>query len=340
MTGLAKISARAVKVLKRCKPVAKVAAKVSKNKPEILAVGGGIAILAAFGWAIYEAVTMKDVLDETSNDVKAVEADYEAAKTGLTEGSEALRSVDNEYRKKIAVAKGKAVLRVSKKLAGPTVLLFVGLAGGAKGIKILRMRNIFLGTAVKGLQESYKFYRNNVREDLGEEADFKYAHGIVGEKTIERVEEDKNGNEIKTSYKVPIVKNEPNNPWRFEFSETWFNTYQENSDLNLFYLKCQQDWWNHELNNPDRSQHVSIYDVLTGLRFKFEVMKAGMTKKQYVDWMYFIRNTGWWVGSNGDGFIDFGLYRAINEAAIKRESDVVFIEFNCDGPFADEWHQN
>ena len=78
MKVIAKLGERAGKTLMRCRPVAKAVAKINKNKPELLAVSGGVLIVAAFGWAIYEAVGLKDTLVETSDTVKAVEESYNA----------------------------------------------------------------------------------------------------------------------------------------------------------------------------------------------------------------------------------------------------------------------
>ena len=171
MNALSKIGAKMGTALMRCKPIAKAARKVSKNKPEIMAVSSGILIVGAFAWAIYEAVGLKDTLDETSDTVKAVEASYERelAQEDLTE--EKRTDIQKEYKKELTKARFKGVMKVGKKFVLPTVTLAVGMGVGARGFKLLRARNIMLGTALKGSQEAYKFYRENVRADLGEEAD-------------------------------------------------------------------------------------------------------------------------------------------------------------------------
>ena len=331
MNALSKIGAKMGTALMRCKPVAKVARKVSKNKPEIMAVSSGILIVGAFAWAIYEAVGLKDTLDETSDTVKAVEASYERelAQEDLTE--EKRTDIQKEYKKELTKARFKGVMKVGKKFVLPTVTLAVGMGVGAKGFKLLRARNIMLGTALKGSQEAYKFYRENVRADLGEEADRKYAHGIVGEKEIEEVVKDEKGNETKVKKKVPVARTIPNNPWRFEYSDTWFNTCQESSDSNIFFLKCQAEYFTKQLNDHGE-RGISMYDVLVHCGYKFDVLKESLSPKEYKKRMDFLRNNGWWKGSGGDGFVDLGVYRDINEPAIMRRSNVVFIEMNCDGP--------
>lgn len=319
------------KSLMRCKPIVKITRKISKNKPEIMAVSGGVMILAAFGWAIYEAVGLKDTLIETSDKVQAVEDGY-SQKLQKEMPDEQRKDVEKQYKKDLTAARIEGAWLVGKRFVGPTVTLIIGMGLGTKGFKILRARNVFLGTALKSTEEAYKFYRNNVREDLGADADLKYARGIIGEKEISKTVIDENGKEVTVSEKVPIAKKQ-DNPWRFEFSDTWFRTYTGNTDSDLFFIKCEQEWWNHELNNTSTGvAGISMYDILHHMGYKFEVNKEGMTPKQFREFIDFLRSYGWRKGSKGDGYIDLGIYRAINEPAIRRMSDVVWVEMNCDGP--------
>ena len=325
--GISKVFNRVGKNMMKCKPIAKAMTKINKNKPEILAVGGGICIIAAFGWAIYEAVTMKDILVESSNKVKGIEIarDAELAAEDITEEKKA--AVIKRSNKDLMAARIDGAVGVAKKIVGPSILLGVGMKMGTDGFRILRARNLILGGALKSTEDILKFYRSNVREQLGDDADKKFLRGVTGEQTIEEVKTDAAGNETTVKTTVPVVKNS-NNPWRFQFNEDNFDSWQEDTDLNLFYLKCEQDWWNHEYQNNDI---VTLYEILKHMRFKFDKVKAKMSKKEYREFLDFLRNYGWWKGSKGDGFVDFGIYRAINEAAVRRTSDVIFVEFNCDG---------
>ena len=317
--------------LMRCKPIAKAVHKVSKNKPEILAVGGGIFILTAFGWAIYEAVTVKDTLEESTSKVKRVEAIKKDVETRDDISEEEKTTQIIECQKTIRDTRTEAILVVVRKFAGPTALLLIGMKMGTDGFKILRAENIFLAGALRKKDDLFNFYRGNVRQDLGEDADKKYMRGITGEQTIEETKVDENGKEKVVKTKVPVIKDHEN-PWRFKFDEENFDSWQGDTDLNLFYLKCAQDWWNHEYNNQ---MFVSMYEILKYMRYRFDRVKAKMTKKQWKEFIDFLRNYGWWKGSNGDGFIDFGVYRAVNEAAIRRLSDDIYVEFNCDGCLQD-----
>lgn len=329
MNALAKLGASVSKNLMRCKPVAKAVAKINKNKPEILAISGGVMIVAAFGWAIYEAVGLKDILVETSDEVKKVETRH-TEETSKEMPEKELQEATKRYKKELTMARVHGVWRVGKRFIGPSLTLMAGLGLSTKGFCVLRTRNVVLGTALKGTKDAFKFYRDNVREDLGKDADLKYARGVVDEKEIEETRQDESGKETTVKSKVPVTKDH-DNPWRFEYSDVYFDSYQDSSDVNIMFLKCAQDWWNHQLNSYGESG-ISMYEILKYLGFKFEVMQDGMTRTQFKKFMSFVRNYGWRKGSNGDGFIDFGIYRSINEAALRRRSDIVWIEFNCDGP--------
>lgn len=324
--GVAKIGSRIGRGLMHCKPIAKVTMKISKRKPEIMAVGGGVLVLAAFGWAIYEAINVKEVMEEGTAKVQQIEAEYEVL------SDEEKAATAKAHFKKMKLAKAEGIWKVSRKFIGPSVTLVVGMGLGAKAVTTLRAENVLIGGALKSLKDIHDRYRENVRQDLGEEADLKYARGVVGEEEIEEKTKDIDGNEVTKKVKVPVVKEQDGNPWRFEYCEDLFTSWQDDPERNINILKITQDWWNHEL---ERYEDVSMYDILKHLGYRFDVRRDGMTKKQYREFIAFLRMYGWRKGSNGDGFIDLGIYRAINEPAIKRQSSTIWIEFNCDGPLTE-----
>lgn len=324
MGPLAKVTRQAVRI----KPVARLLAKCSRNKPEIMAIGGGALVVWAFVEAIRGGMKMQAVMEETAENVEQIEEKYKD-KLEHCEELDILPSVVlEEQSKELAKARREGTWKVVKLFVLPSGLLVIGMVLIGGGHHILRKRNVVLGTALKGTEELLKNYRANVVADQGEEADLKYMRGVIDGKDVETVIVDEDGKEKKVKRHVPVVKDQKGNPWRFEFSDTYFNSYVEDTDRNLFYLKCAEDWWNHEL---DRHGEVNMYEVLKYLGYKFEVLKASCkTNAEYREKMTFLRNYGWRKGC-GDGFIDFGLYRAINEPAVRRLSEVVFVEFNCAG---------
>lgn len=335
MNGITTLFSKLSRSAMKCKPIAKVMVKASHNKPEIFAIAGGISVIASFVLAIRAGTKVKETMAVTADKVSAVEAkqkerrenEYHLDEDGKLIGEQNEVALVKLEKKELTQARAEGVWEVVKLFALPSGLLVMGLALITKGHVILKRRNIVLAGTLKGTQEMLKFYRENVIADQGKDADLKYMRGVLNDKEIESVVVDENGKETKVKQRVPVVRR-GKNPWRFEFSETFFNSWIDDVERNLFFLKCEQDWWNHEF---DRNGEVSMYEVLKHLGYKFEVEKAGLTPKQYRERMTFLRNFGWRKGCGGDDYIDFGLYRAINEAAISRKSDVVYVEFNCDG---------
>ena len=330
MKPLAKVTRKVTKI----PAVAKILTKASRNKPEIMAIGGGILVVWAFVDAVRGGMKMQLVMEKTGEKVQEIEARHqeelkkfdEEHPDGNGNPMELIAAQNVELKK----ARKEGTWRVVKLFlpAGVKLIAGMGLAGG--GFRVLKTRYVVSAGAAEGYKKLLENYRKNVVDKEGKEADLKYLRGAVDEQEVSTVLKDENGNDTgaRAKKKVPIVKEQHGNPWRFEFSDNFFDSYEDDTDRNLFFLKCEEDWWNHEL---DRHGEVSMYEILKHLQYKFDVMKAGCKDgQQYRDRMTFLRNYGWRKGC-GDGFIDFGLYRAINEAAISRQSDICWLEFNCSG---------
>ena len=325
MKPLAKVTMKAAKI----KPVAKLLTKVSHNKPEIMAIGGGVILVWAFVEAIRSGMKVPTVMEETASNVAEIEARHKEEMSRLEEGGETTATdILEVQRKELKKARAEGTWKVVKLILLPSGLLVIGMCLMGGGFRVLKTRNIVLAASAEGYKKTLDFYRKNVIADQGKDADLKYLRGVIDGKDVETVIKDENGEEKVVKRHLPVVKEQKGNPWRFEFSDTYFNSYKDDTDSNLFFLKCEEDWWNHEL---ERYGEVSMYEVLKHMGYKFDVLETSCSSKsEYRERTTFLRNYGWRKGC-GDGFIDFGLYRAINEAAISRKSDVVFVEFNCAG---------
>ena len=335
MSGISRLTGKIGRQLMKCKPIAKIVVKASHNSPEILAITGTITVVTSFVLAIRAGTKVKETMATTADKVEATESRQKERreKELYTDENGKLAGEQNETalakleKKELTKVRAEGIWQVTKLFILPTGLLAIGIFMIGGGHHILRKRNIVLASALKGTEEMFKFYRGNVIEAEGKEADLKYLRGVVDDKEVETYVVDENGKEKKVKRNVPVVKDHTN-PWRFIFDDVHFNTYEDDTDRNLFFLKCSQEWWNNQF---DRYGEINMYEILKYLGYKFEVDKDGMSRSQYRDRMTFLRNYGWRKGCGGDDFIDFGLYRAINEPAMTRKTDVVWIEFNCDG---------
>lgn len=331
MNAIIKAVHKAGRSVLKLKPVAKVAVKVSKNKPEIMAYTGGAMIIFSFVMAIVAGTKVNKEMELSAAEVEELEKKQaeQLSVDNLTE--EQKSAIIKACGKDLAKTRAKGVWRVTKLFILPGVGLVVGLTLFGGGFRILKKRNVVLGIAAEGYKKTLDFYRKNVIATEGEEADKKYMRGVVGEQSVTDIQKGEDGKEKKTTKKVQVVKDNKDhqNPWRFMFNDIYFRSYEDDPDRNLFFLKCAQDWWKHQYEERGEDG-ISMYDILFYLGYNFEVDKDGMTREQYRDWITFLRNYGWRKGC-GDDFIDFGLYRAINEAAVKCQSDMIWIEFNTAG---------
>ena len=331
MNAIVKFAGNIGKSFMKLKPVAKVVAKASKNKPELMAIGGGAMVLTAFWFAIRAGMKVGDRMEISASKVEELEK-RKAEQLNVDDLTEEQKNdIIRQCNKDLGKARADGIWQVAKLFILPGGLLVVGLVLIGGGHRILKKRNVVLAAAAEGYKKTLEFYRKNVVEAEGKEADLKYMRGVIGEKEIETVTKDAEGKENKSKDTLPVVKAVMNhdNPWRFTFDEHYFGSWEDDTDRNLFFLKCAQEWWQRQYDQRG-VEGISIYEVLQYLGYNFEMDKAAMTKEKYREWLTFLRNYGWRKGS-GDDFIDFGLYRAINEPATRRQSDFVYIEFNCNG---------
>lgn len=325
--GLTKVGQSLMKI----KPVAKLVVKAGKNKPELMAISGGALVLGSFILAIKGGMQLKEVMVDTASVVEAIEAGkaQKLAVEGLSEAEK--EEIIKVCNRDLQMARTEGVWRVTKLFLLPGGMLFVGLSLIGGGFNILKTRNVVLTTIANGAVNKLKFYRENVVNDLGKEADLKYLRGYTGEMVeTEKTIIDENGNQKKSRKKLPVVREQKGNPWRFIFDELHFKGWVDNSESNLWFLKSANDYWKYKYEHGGNISGISMFDILVYLGYNFDVDKEGMTKQQYRDWITFLRNHGWKKG-NGDDVIDFGLYRGINEPALLRKTDDIFIEFNCAG---------
>ena len=304
---------------KMARPMAKMAKKMRHCKPEIVMGAGAIAVTAAFVWGIFEARKLNDIASESEAKVEEVKEKHEKIKTETPE-----RYSEKEEKKEVRKAKMEGIGKTAATVAGPVITFTGGMFLILKGHSILRGMYAIQGVALKAADETLRYYRRNVIEEQGIEADQRYMHGDL-EQTVKEVEVKENGETIETEKKVPKKsKNGPkgNSRYRIIFSEDYFDSWVPDSDRNIFFLKSMQESWDNKYQR-DPYKEVSMYDILDDMRFKWETTDSEQRK--------FYRNMGWGHDRNGDGFITFNLYHPRNDAALRRKTDEVWMEFNCDG---------
>jgi hypothetical protein len=207
-------------------------------------------------------------------------------------------------RVKTAVAIGK--------LYAPAVAVGVVSVGCLTGSHvILSRRNVALTAAYAGLDKVFKEYRARVVDELGVDKDEEFRYGTVDKEIVVETDEGPKTKTVKVADKKKGL-------YTFLFDETTTQNWQRRQSYNQMFLNAQQDYANQLLNARG---HVFLNDVLDALGL--DRTPAGAV-------------TGW-IKGEGDGYIDFGILRNMNQGVtfIKGEENSIWLEFNVDGTIYD-----
>ena len=310
------------------KPVAKAVKTIGRNKPEIMVGAGIVAVVGSFVWVAVNATKTAEIANETVDKVHDIEDAYDHEKS---QDDADVVALDAEEKKELYKARFDGAVEMAKLFVPPAATMTAGLVLIFFGHRMRWKEVIVLSTEVKGLKEAFKFYRQNVIEKEGKEKDLEYLRGVVGEKEIQKIGQDECGNDVLKKEKVPVIKDHFS-PWRFEYSPAFFDTASGNVDTDVIRLKNIQDKWDKRYNTTWKYRKISMWDILNDLGAKWEAIEGSFPGcANYREAEVFARNYGWGHDIRGDGYIDLGIWRAINDGALVGRGECVYIEFNCDG---------
>ena len=281
---------------------------VRKYSPQILT-GLGIAGFVGSTIAACKATCeVQDVLDEHKvkmEKVKKIEEDYDYTK--------------NEIIKMKTDIFGKTSLEIVKLYAPAAGFAVFGTTCVLGSLGIMQKRNAAIGAAYAFVSGKFGEYRDRVREELGEDKDKEFYYGLKKE-TVTVEEVDENGKKKKVKKEVDVVDPTAGiSKYAKVFddaSQKWVN----NAELNLAFLREQQNWFNNRLHGFGHVFLNEVYDALGMPR-----TKAGAI-------------VGWVDDGDGDGYIDFGIYSIENQENrdfINGYETCVFLDFNVDGVIYD-----
>jgi len=213
---------------------------------------------------------------------------------------------DEMYNKDIREAQITYAIGLLKTF-GP-VILMSGLSIGAVlgSHNIISSRNAALIGAYKLLDEGFKEYRKRVIDDAGEDKDREYRYGMKKETSKKRIKELSENNEDLMA------------PWEHSIYARWFDEkspyYKKTDEMNLFFLRGQQNYANELLSERGHIFLNEVYDSL-GIERTAEGALVG------------------WVLGNGDGYIKFGITDPGNESVwtIDGKAVPILLDFNVDG---------
>lgn len=286
----------------------RVGLKVGKHSPEILLGVGVVSVVAGTVVACKQTIKAQDVVAAYENDRDLIER--------ASELSEEYTEDDAKKDKVTLLARTSwSFVKVYSPAAG---LMVGGIICILASYNILHKRNVALMAAYEAIDTAFKDYRKRVKEELGDEMDKHFMFGTKAQQIEAEAKEDEEQKEV-----MPLVNGlQPSiyAKWFDESSTEW----TKNAEINLMNIINRQNWANDLLNSRGHVFLNDVYDMLGIPR-----TSAGAI----VGW---VKNN-----PNGDGYIDFGIYRVDRPGQPSAQDFVngversILLDFNVDGVIYD-----
>lgn len=287
----------------------KVGLQLKKHSPEIMVVGGCIGVVASAVMACKATTKASTIIEETKKSVEDVHTCLETHDDYTPEDS----------KKDLTIIYAQTGLKFVK-LYGPAVLLgALSITGILASNNILRKRNLALAAAYATVDKGFKEYRGRVVERFGEELDKELRYNIR-KKEIDEVVVNEDGTQSVVKKTVNVVDPRDLGDYVKFFDESCTAHVKNDREANFVFLKRQQSFANEIL---DKRGYIFLNEV-------YEMLGFDKTKAGHV--------VGWMKDSNGDGFVDFGLFDAYNDNArefVNGKEPCFIVNLNPDGVIYD-----
>lgn len=277
--------------------LAKSSLKVKKNSPHILFGAGLVGTVTSTVLACRATLRLEDVLDEIRTDVDMPKSREIGRDYSERDRQRDLAFVYLRSAKKLSIQYAPAVL-----VGGISVALLTG-----SHVQLTR-RNAALTAAYSALHTAYMEYRARVREAVGEEKEKELYYGVTLEEAA---------NEAGKLAKFKTVDPNSISPYARMFDEGSPN-WQKNAEYNRLFIQCQQNYSNDILRARGHVFLNEVYDMLG-----IERSSAGAI-------------VGWVINSEGDNFVDFGIFEAHQRGFVNGYEPSILLDFNVDGVIYDK----
>jgi hypothetical protein len=274
-----------------------------KNSPEIM-IGLGIAgAIVATVMACKATLHVEEELEYIENNV------------------EEIKSVPEEEgintKKELTFAYIRGAGRIVKLYAPSVAMGAISVGSILYGHNILQKRTLGIAAAYNLMDQSYKTYRDRVKEKFGEEVEKEIRYGL-GREDIDYIEETKEGKEKKRTRKGAATGGDTlASPYARKFDEACIN-WKRSPERNLYFLRMMQAEANDALQARGHLFLNEVYDMLG-----FPRTKDG----QLVGWI------------RGGEDVDFGIYTVFkkeNNDFVNGYVPTAIIDFNVDGLIYDK----
>lgn len=281
--------------------IARQALITEANSPTLLFGAGVVGMIGSTVLACRATLKIHQILDTAEADLAVIR-----------DNAENPDYPSMERKRDTGVVLVRSGVRLARLYAPAAAVGVISVAALTKSHNILNDRNTALAAAYTAVDKAFNRYRERVVEDVGEEKDREYRHGVM------EFTDTTDGKKHKVRNRVNPLET-PSMYARFfdRLSPQW----SRESEYNLTFLRCQQNWYNDKLKARG---HVFLNEVYDGLGL--ERTKAGQV-------------VGWVISEDGDNFIDFGIWDANNETAIdfvNGREGAILLDFNVDGVIYDK----
>lgn len=291
----------------------KVTLKGKKYAPEVMVVVGVVGVVASTVMACKATTKVSVVVGDTKKQMDQI---HEVAETHAEEYSE------DDMKKDTVIVYTQTAVKFAK-LYGPAVILGTASIACILGSHhILSKRNAALAAAYATVDKGFKEYRGRVIERFGKELDKELRYNVKAKDFEETVVNEETGEETKVTNTVNVA--DPNEYSDYaRFFDDGCTGWTKDSEQNLYFLKCQQNYANERLQKKGYLFLNDVYEMLG-----IPKTKAG----QIVGWIYDKKNPV------GDNFVDFGIYNMNREKArdfVNGYERTILLDFNVDGNILD-----
>lgn len=273
-----------------------------KHSPTIMFAGGVVGVVATTVLACKATLKLEEVLDDA--------AEKRAKANSLQHRNYSDRDRQQDHIK-ITVQAAASVTKLYAPAIGVGIISVAALTGSHV---VLSRRNAAVMAAYSALDKGFNEYRQRVRNELGDDKDLEFRHGL--ETNVEVVEADEGSTTIEhkvAPMSVPSIY--------AVFFDDKSTSWSREPEYNKVFLNCQQNYANDLLRSRGHVFLNEVYDMLGVPR-----SKAGAV-------------VGWIMGKDGDNFVDFGIFDESRERArafVNGQEGSILLDFNVDGVIYDK----
>ena len=293
----------------------KIGFKFKKHSPEILVVTGIVGVVASTIMACKATTKANEIMKETKTNLDMIHDC--AADEGLRESG---KYTEEDKRRDLTIQYVQTGVKLAR-VYGPAIVLgALSITSILASNNILRKRNVALAAAYATIDRTFKDYRKRVVERFGEAVDRELKYGIRKEKIEKTVIDEETGKEKKVKETIEVTDYDGVSQYAKFFDET-SRCWEKNAELNLGFLRAQQNYANDKLRSQGYLFLNDVYDMLD-----IERTQAG----QCVGWIYDPENPD----HKGNNYVDFGIYdihRKENRKFVNGIERSILLDFNVDG---------